>query len=85
MMIASFDRFRVGGNTLGIPSQVSDGICATSAITYGMGCRLPLIKATIAILLNKVDIMELSNELPFIIGWVLGMSITTIAVAILRR
>lgn len=54
-MIASVDRFRVGGNTPGIPSQVSDGICATSAIIYGIGCRLPLINATIAFILTTKD------------------------------
>lgn len=31
-MTASVDRVRVGGNTPDTPSQVSDGICATSAI-----------------------------------------------------
>lgn len=31
-MTASVDRIRVGGNTSDTPSQVSDGICATSAI-----------------------------------------------------
>lgn len=48
IMTASVDRVRMGGNTSDTPSQVSDGICATSAIIYGMGCRLPLINATIA-------------------------------------
>ena len=31
-MTASVDRVRMGGNTSGTPSQVSDGSCATSAI-----------------------------------------------------
>lgn len=41
MMIASVDRFRVGGNTPGIPSQVSDGICVTSTIStaWVVDCR----------------------------------------------
>jgi hypothetical protein len=53
MIPASVDRVRAGGDTPDAPSQVSDGICATSAIIYGMGCRLPLINATIAFILTK--------------------------------
>ena len=54
-MTASVDRVRMGGNTSDTPSQVSDGICATSAIIYGMGCRLPLINATIAFILTTKE------------------------------
>lgn len=54
-MTASVDRVRMGGNTSDTPSQVSDGICATSAIIYGMGCRLPLINATIALILTTKE------------------------------